>query len=211
MAAEAGLRERKRARTRQHIADTAARLFAGHGYDQVSIPDVARAAEVSDQTVYNYFPLKQDLVLDRADEFRERIYRAVLDRPAGTSPAHAARALAHIDVERYRHADIEELRGQFPALCAGSAAIRRGALEMYDDQAQAVAAAITETCPDVHPAVARVHASALVAVFQMITERTGRSIVDDTPAGPVADELAATVDIALDDLDDHQQRWSSHG
>ncbi len=203
MVKEAGLRERKKAKTRQHIADTAARLFALCGYDQVSIPDVARAAEVSDQTVYNYFPLKQHLVLDRADEFRERLYRAVLGRPAGTSPAHVVRVLAHIDLERYRCTDLDEARGEFPALCAGSAAIRRGALEMYDEQAAAVTAAVTETCPDMHPAVARAHAAALVSVFQMITDRTGRSILDGTPPGAVACELASTVEIVLDDLDRH--------
>ena len=50
-----GLRERKKARTRQVIADAAARLFAQRGYEQVAVSDVAREAEVSEQTVYNYF------------------------------------------------------------------------------------------------------------------------------------------------------------
>ena len=50
-----GLRELKKARTRQLIADTAARLFAERGYEHVAVTDVARAAEVAEQTVYNYF------------------------------------------------------------------------------------------------------------------------------------------------------------
>ena len=50
-----GLRERKKARTRRVIADAAARLFAERGYERVAVRDVAREAEVSDQTVYNYF------------------------------------------------------------------------------------------------------------------------------------------------------------
>ena len=111
MAREAGLRERKKARTRQHIADTAARLFADHGYDEVSVVDVARAADVSDQTVYNYFPVKQDLVFDRAEEFRERLARAVADRPAGTSPAQALRPVADVDVERHRGIYLQGARG----------------------------------------------------------------------------------------------------
>jgi AcrR family transcriptional regulator len=61
----------------------AAGLFAERTYEAVSILDVARAAEVSDQTVYNYFPAKQDLVLDRVDEFLERYRRAVLERGDG--------------------------------------------------------------------------------------------------------------------------------
>lgn len=209
MARQTGLRERKKTQTRQHIADTAALLFAAHGYDQVSIADVARAAEVSDQTVYNYFPDKHDLVLDRAEEFRDRLSLAITGRPAGTSPAHALRALAHTDIERYRGCVLDEARGEFPALSAGSVAIRRVALEMFDQQADAAAEAIIQTCPAMHPAVARAHAAALVWVFQLITERTGRGVLDSTPPATVADELAPMVEAALDDLDRHFQ--NAHG
>lgn len=203
MGREPGLRERKKTQTRQHIADTAALLFAAHGYDAVSIADVARAAEVSDQTVYNYFPDQLDLVFDRVDEFRERLSRAIADRPAGTSPAQAVRALAHIDIERHRAAVPEEARGEFPALSAGSAVIRRGALEMFDEQAAAAAAAITATSPTLHPAVARAHAAALVSVFHLIIDRTGHGVLDGTPPDTVADELTPMVEAVLDDLDRH--------
>jgi AcrR family transcriptional regulator len=204
-----GLRERKKAQTRQHIADTAARLFALHGYEQVSVVDVARAAEVSDQTVYNYFPAKQDLVLDRADEFRERYSRIVVDRPSGTSPAAALRAMAREDVERHRRIDLDEARGLFPALCASSPTIRRHALEMRDQDTESIAVAITETCSGLHPAVARAHAAALVSVFQMIVDYTGRSVLDSTSPAAAADELAPVVEIVFDDLDRHFQ--SAHG
>ncbi|MFL6124162.1 TetR/AcrR family transcriptional regulator [Actinophytocola sp.] len=203
MAREGGLRERKKARTRQHIADTAARLFATHGYEQVSIVDVARAAEVSDQTVYNYFPAKQDLVLDRAEEFRERYSRAVLDRASGTSPAAALRAVAREDVERHRHTDLDHARGEHPALCASSATVRRFTLEIRDQHTDAVAAAITETCATVHPAVARAHAAALISVFQLIVDRIGRGVLEGTPPDVVADELAPAVEAVFDDLDRH--------
>lgn len=203
MTRQAGLRERKKAQTRQHIADTAALLFAARGYDEVSIADVARAAEVSDQTVYNYFTDKQDLVFDRVDEFRERLSRAIADRPVGTSPAQALRALAHTDIERHRGAVPAEARGEFPALSASSPAIRRGALELFDQQAEVAAEAITKTDPAIHPAVARAHAAALVSVFQLIVERTGRGILAGTPPDAVADELVPMVEAALDDLDRH--------
>lgn len=91
MVREVGLRERKKEMTRQHIADTAARLFATAGYDDVSVVDVARAAEVSDQTVYNYFPAKQDLVLDRADEIVSGTPRpSSTDRAARVRPLRCA-------------------------------------------------------------------------------------------------------------------------
>ena len=63
--ASQGLRELKKARTRQLIADVAARLFAQRGYEQVAVSDIAHEAEVSEQTVYNYFPSKEQLVTDR--------------------------------------------------------------------------------------------------------------------------------------------------
>ena len=70
--AATGLRELKKARTRRLIADTAARLFAERGYEHVSVSDVAREAEVAEQTVYNYFPTKEQLVTDR-DQDRKSV------------------------------------------------------------------------------------------------------------------------------------------
>jgi AcrR family transcriptional regulator len=198
-----GLRERKKAQARRHIAETAARLFAARGYDDVSMADVAAAAEVSDQTVYNYFPAKQDLVLDRSDELRELYTRTVRERAAQLSPAGALRVIAREDVERYRTADRELARGEFPALAVSSASIRRFALEARDQQADAIAAAIAETSPAVHPDVARVHAAALVATFQLIVDRIGRGVLAGADAQAVADDLARSVEVVLDDLDAH--------
>jgi AcrR family transcriptional regulator len=199
----AGLRERKKAQTRRHIAETAARLFAAHGYDDVSVGDVARAADVSDQTVYNYFPAKHDLALDRADEIRELYARTVLDRPAGTSPAAALRSVAHTDIERYRHTDLDHARGELPALCVSSPTVRRRTLEIREEQIDAVAAAISRTDPAVHPAVAHAHAAALISVFGLVFDRIGRGVLDRTPPAAVADELVTAVDVVLDDLDRH--------
>jgi AcrR family transcriptional regulator len=206
MVKEAGLRERKKAQTRRHIADTAAQLFATHGYDQVSIVDVARAAEVSDQTVYNYFPAKQDLAFDRAEEIRDLYAQTVLER-GGVSPAKALRTLALEHIERHRGTDLELARGSLPALCVSSPTIRRLTLEAYDQHAEVIAAAITETCPAVHPAIARAHAAALVSVFQLLFERIGRSVVDGTSPAAVADELTPAVEAVFDDLDRHFQSF----
>src|SRR5262249_615740 len=74
------LRERKKAATRVAIADAAAQLFAEFGYDNVSVERVAREAGVSKQTVFNYFPSKELLVFDRADEVRTIMVAALRDR-----------------------------------------------------------------------------------------------------------------------------------
>ena len=85
MDAELGLRERKKLRTRQLIADTALRLFAERGFDAVPVAAVARAAEVSEATVFNYFPTKEDLVYRGMEAFEAELLAAVRDRTAGES------------------------------------------------------------------------------------------------------------------------------
>ena len=197
-----GLRERKKARTRERLADVAAALFAQHGYDQVSILDVARAAEVSDQTVYNYFPAKHDLALDRAEEFLERYDRTVRERPVGTSPASAVLPLVMKDIERIGMDD-PLAAGEFSALCLRSPTLRRYALEFRERQVDTVAAAITATTPGPAPLVIRAHAAALVSVVQWVSDQVGAGILDDRSPARDAAAVGRAVSTALDDLDRH--------
>jgi AcrR family transcriptional regulator len=78
-----GLRELKKEQTRQHIAGTAWQLFADRGFDKVSVAEVARAAQVAEATVFNYFPSKEDLFYSRLESFWTRLADSVSARPAG--------------------------------------------------------------------------------------------------------------------------------
>jgi AcrR family transcriptional regulator len=80
---QVGLRERKKRATRTLIADTALRLFAERGFDQTTVAEVAEAAGVSVKTVFNYFPAKEDLFFDRADEVEQIWLDAVADHRPG--------------------------------------------------------------------------------------------------------------------------------
>src|SRR5438309_2072300 len=108
-----GLRERKKARTRQLIADTAARLFAERGYEQVAVSEVAREAEVAEQTLYNYFPTKEHLVTDREDQTQAQIahelypiVKSVLDElDRWLSSSGPSRVLPPTDRKRSRTKD----------------------------------------------------------------------------------------------------------
>ena len=197
-----GLRERKKARTRQAIADAAARLFAERGYEQVAVSDVARAAEVSEQTVYNYFPTKDQLVTDRDQLVQDELSRLIRARAPGTTPAAAIRDFVLADVEGLRRIPAGQWRGEIGYLAAISPAVHRLSLEMSDRQASALAAAIAET-EEVAPEVARMRGIALAGVFQIIITEAGRRTREGQSQDQIADELRPAIEAVLDDLD----RW----
>src|SRR5207244_7285980 len=91
MSAEQGLRERKKEQTRQAISEAARRLFAERGFDAVTIADVARAADVSEGTVFNYFPAKEDLFYGEMETFEAALVEAVRRRAPGESVLAAFR------------------------------------------------------------------------------------------------------------------------
>src|SRR5215213_6842530 len=91
MAMEMGLRERKKQQTRQRIQEGAIELFAARGFDKVPVAEIARAADVSEATVFNYFPTKEDLVYEGMEAFENALIDAVRDRPDGTSVLSAYR------------------------------------------------------------------------------------------------------------------------
>jgi AcrR family transcriptional regulator len=86
-----GLRERRKQETRQAISDIATRLFVAHGFDEVTISQVADAAGVAKMTVTNYFARKEDLVFDRADTVIGHLADVVAARKPGESMLSAIR------------------------------------------------------------------------------------------------------------------------
>ncbi|MGZ0148149.1 TetR/AcrR family transcriptional regulator [Kribbella sp. WER1] len=82
---ELGRRERKKQQTRQAISDVATGLFLERGFDAVTVAEVARAADVAVQTVFNHFPAKEDLFFDEAGWWRGPA-RAVREAPADADP-----------------------------------------------------------------------------------------------------------------------------
>lgn len=81
-----GLRERKKRETKQRISDIATGLFLEHGFVTVTIAEIADAADVSVNTVYNYFPAKEDLFLDRMEGVTLRLSRMIRGRDRGSPP-----------------------------------------------------------------------------------------------------------------------------
>jgi AcrR family transcriptional regulator len=202
--ASPGLRERKKARTRRLIADTAARLFAERGYEHVAVNDVAREAEVAEQTVYNYFPTKEQLVTDREQQVQDRLCDLIRSRPPGVTSAAAIREFVLKSVAGIRSIPAELWRGELGYLAAISPAVHRLVLELTDRQAAALAEVISETTA-VPPEVARLQGIALAGVFQIIIGEAGRRTREGQSQAEIADELYPVVGNLLDELD----RWFS--
>ena len=199
---EGGLRARKKARTRRAIADAAARLFAERGYEQVAVSDVAREAEVSEQTVYNYFQTKEQLVTDNGQPIQDELCRLIRTRPPATTPAAAVRALVLEVVDAVRDFPAEQWRGELGYLAATSPTVHRLALEMLDRQANAIANAIAQTT-NVTPEIARLQGIALAGVFQIHISEAGQRTLNGQSQDQIADELRPAIEAVLDDLD----RW----
>ncbi|WP_138442376.1 TetR/AcrR family transcriptional regulator [Sinomonas susongensis] len=91
MGEQLGLRERKKLETRQRIIDAALGLFDQRGFDRVPVAEVASAANVSEATVFNYFPSKEDLVYGGMQAYEGQLIAAVASRPDGTGAVAAFR------------------------------------------------------------------------------------------------------------------------
>lgn len=90
-----GLRERKKRLVRQQLSDTATEMFLERGFDNVRVTEIAEACGVSEKTVYNYFPTKESLILDRWQSTPAALLRALADPNVPTVDA----ALRVIDDE----------------------------------------------------------------------------------------------------------------
>lgn len=146
MAAVAGLRERKKARTRRTIVEVARALFLEHGYEGTTLADIAATAEVAPGTIRNYFSTKADIVFAAQDEAIDGLVHAVEGRPPGASaiepvtawlsdPAAASRAWSGMPGDAL-------WRRRMPRLVASSPELVSAARRRYDGVEHSLARAL---------------------------------------------------------------------
>ncbi|HMF93427.1 MAG TPA: helix-turn-helix domain-containing protein [Vicinamibacterales bacterium] len=189
------LRARKKRQTREHVAAVAARLFRTHGYERVRMRDIAEAAIVSEQTVYNYFPTKEHLIFDLDQEFEQRLVNVVRRRELGMTIAaavgrEATRFLGDLLKSMDKPTGI-------PASVALGVALRRVWIDLNARAADRLADALREDAHEPHsPAAAAIAARSIVAVFAVTLEQIGVAALSGKSARTIRRELRATIERA---------------
>ncbi|GAA1769147.1 TetR/AcrR family transcriptional regulator [Nonomuraea bangladeshensis] len=142
---EEGLRERKKRETRQRIADIAMGLFMAKGFDNVTVAEVARAADVSVNTVFNYFGTKEDLFADRQDVAVDLPARVLREREPGESVVRAFRRdfLDAIAGRDWRYG-LNQGADVFAGIVAASPALVARMRELQEQRETALARALAD-------------------------------------------------------------------
>ncbi|MGW2543718.1 TetR family transcriptional regulator [Kitasatospora sp. NPDC001574] len=190
-----GLREDKKHRTRALLADTAMGLFAERGFEQVTVVEVARAAGVSPNTVFNYFPTKEDLFFDRQDEVEGHLARVVRERPAGASVVDAVRTdlLAGLDAGEPTYG-LSPRAAVFWRLVAESPALRARLLDLGERAERALAAALAEEAGTPADApLPRLVAGAIAGAHRAVFAEIRRGMVAGEPVDAVRTRVEAAV------------------
>jgi AcrR family transcriptional regulator len=199
MESSVSLRESNKTRTRLAISNVATRLFIERGFENVTVAEIAEAAQVSVKTVFNYFPTKEDLFFDRAGAVRDALLDAVRERPQDTSALEALRIVLSDrrvpfdtsgwrslrDTERYEH-----FRSYVAAEHASPAlqARRLSIAEQWADSLEAVLA------DEMSARDAKVLAAFVVGLMNLRSRELSAAMRDGASARSVERRVRALVD-----------------
>jgi len=204
MQTQPGLRERKKQQTRQAIAAAAFEMFAERGFDAVTVAAVARRADVSEATVFNYFPTKEDLVYGRLEEFEAALVRTVRERAPDRSVIAAISGflleqrglLGAGDSESHaRLVTVNRIIAASPALLARER-------QIYDRYTRTLAALIAEQRGvDSDDVESWVVANAIIGVHRGLVEYVRRNALAGRTGSGLARRVRAEAERALAVLD----------
>jgi AcrR family transcriptional regulator len=174
-----GLRERKKRRTREAIAETARRMFVERGFEAVRISEIADAADVSEKTVFNYFSTKEDLVYWRLEQFEEALLDSVRKRRVGESALDGfGRFMLEPRGLLAEDQASEELVG-ITRMIAASPALLAREQRVFDRYTASLAAVLAEETgarePDIDPVVA---ANAMIGLHRALVGYTRGRVLE---------------------------------
>ncbi len=199
-----GLRERKKDETRRLLARVALDLFEERGFDNVSVAEIADAAGVSKKTVFNYFEVKEDLVLGSGKHHIEEPAAVVRQRPVGQTPHGAIRD--YLLTALAERQPMTGLSGRPHVLRIGRLVHTTPALAVrnmqYQDQSQHLLAKalVDEGASDLSAQLiaAQIHSAQQV----LLAENTRRVMAGEHPDDIYPDAVTAT---------QHAFRWLERG
>ena len=200
-----GLREQRKQETRQAISNIATQMFVDRGFDEVTIAEVADAAGVAKMTVTNYFPRKEDLVLDRAEAIERHLADVIAARAPGESMLAAIRrdyaeAVARADVT------LGLSSPAFAAMILGSPVLAGRVREMLDRREQLLGDAIAAETGTDGPEQ-RLVAVLLASVHRVLAAEATRRSLEGQPRGQICAVLADAATRAFDLLEPSLGRY----
>ncbi|MEU7000230.1 TetR family transcriptional regulator [Nonomuraea sp. NPDC046570] len=198
MSEHAGLRARKKERTRQVLSDTAIAMFLADGFDRVSVADIAAAAEVSKPTLFRHFAAKEDLILHRIADHQGEAGRVVRDRRSGETPLAALHRHFRAGLDAREPVtglcDVPEVLA-FHRLVFDTPTVATRVAEYGAADTSALAEALADAVP-APPLAPRLIAAQIIAVQQTLSRNNwaelaaGRTAAEVYPAAVEAADLA---------------------
>lgn len=199
-AADEGLRDRKKRMLRQKISDTATMMFLERGFDAVRVGEIADACDVSEKTVFNYFPTKESLVFDREEDDARQIADVLRNR-RDVPVVDAVVDLLESDLQWFDDVRLAGEDGapqlsavcQFAAMVEHTPALQAAMNTMTERLTQAAAAALAERAGiDPDEPEAQLAASIILGLWRvqfqsMVRHAEGAANLDDVKAAVIAD------------------------
>jgi AcrR family transcriptional regulator len=203
-----GLRERKKRQTREAIARAAMKLFEQRGFDAVTVADIARAADVSEKTVFNYFPTKEDLVAHGGVERTKALIEAIRARAPGTSIVELFRAQTMEFLDHVADGPIERIVA-VPRLVMASATLRDRLFLGWEQEAAALTPVIAEQAGTAEDDFsAQVVARTLAWTHRLVFRAAFRRLLAGEDQRKVAADLRREAKRAYDLLEDGLARYA---
>jgi AcrR family transcriptional regulator len=201
VAATEGLRERKKRETREAITRAAWKLFARRGFDAVTVADIARAAKVSEKTVFNYFPAKEDLVFGAGMQRTAALIDAVRARPPGASIVEPFRRWTMDYLDRVEHDPVESTTA-IPRLVMASDQLRVRLFVGWEREAALLGPVIAEQVGESDDSlVPTVVARTLAWTHRVIFRSAFTRLIDGEDQARVAADLRVEATAAYDLLE----------
>ena len=204
MSQAAGVRENKKRRARQLIEESAVALFAERGYDNVTMAEVARRADVSSATVFNHFATKDALIFSGLERFECELLDVIRARPVTESLPQAFRSfvLAMNGSLTSSAPDAMRRLRTIAEIIESSVALRGREQQIYGRYTDLLATLIAdETVADRDDPQPWVIANALMGVHRALVRQVRNALLADTPPAQIVRQVRRQASVAFAQLD----------